>query len=474
MTNNDLFIGRTSEIGLLRSLIQKKSPAMGVVYGRRRVGKTALVKKAFAGEKVLTFEGLENRPKREQMSNFIFQLTYQTNTEKPAMLVTSWREAFVLLYETIKNNPHHLFFDEFQWMASYRHEIVSELKMVWDQYISKCGPVTLILCGSIASFMIEKVIKSHALYGRADLQLHLKPFSLNETNLLLKPRGFTEVLEAHLYTSGIPKYLEIIKGKPSIRLGIEQEAFTSGGYFFSEYERIFTSHFGKNPDYEKIIRILAQHQYGLFRSEIPAAAGVKAGGMLTEQLENLETAGFISSATPFQKGPNSKLIKYFLVDSFLRLYFSFILPHKKQIIAGAPGDIFTAISQTGLFFSWMGKSFEYCCIQHARKISEILGFPGIDFTFGPYFKPKHNIHRGIQIDLLFSRADNVLTLCEMKYSRDTIGTSIIDETEKKASLLQQDFPSKTVQRVLITQSKPSRDLAASGYFYRIIDATELI
>ena len=113
-----MFIGRKKELRLLHGIISSDNPAIGVIYGRRRIGKSELIKKAFEKQNVLVFEGLENRTKQDQIDNFIFQLFYQIKKDFHHKRVKSWQEAFLLLYEELKLNPAHVVFDEFQLMAN--------------------------------------------------------------------------------------------------------------------------------------------------------------------------------------------------------------------------------------------------------------------------------------------------------------------------------------------------------------------
>ena len=377
-----MFIGRKKELKSLQSIIDLVKPSIAVVYGRRRIGKSELIKKSLGNRPALYFEGLENRAKQEQIDGFLFQLCYQTGKEIGSIKAKSWREAFIYLYNELKTKKAHVVLDEFQWMANYRSEIVADLKMIWELYISRLDGTTLILCGSIASFMISRVIKSSALYGRTDLVIHLKGFLLPETNKMLKNQGSLETIEAQMMLGGIPKYIELIRDKTSVYNGMEDLAFTETGYLTDEYKRIFTSHFGRNPEYEKIIGVLAKHPYGVFRKQVSKEALIELGGGLTNHLKNLESAGFISSSTPFHKSHNSRLLKYCLSDAYLRFYFSFIEPNLKKIKSGIQTNIFSQITQKGEFKAWMGRAFEYLCMDHASKISEILGFHGIEFSFG--------------------------------------------------------------------------------------------
>jgi len=380
----------------------------------------------------------------------------------------------VRLVPVLEQQPACIVLDEFQWLANYRREMVSDLKLVWEQYLAKIPGVKLILCGSITSFMTTKVVRSSALYGRTDLEIQLKEFQLGEARQLLSGLGLDEVIETCLYFGGVPKYLELVRDYPSIRAAVEQLAFRENGYFLEEYDRIFTSHFGRNPDFRKIVTALAACPQGLMRQELVQQAGVTAGGLLSEHLTDLEAAGFVSSVVPFDKGANSRLIKYYLSDAYLRFYLAMIRPHLKKIRLGNLSDFFARLVQTGRFHAWRGKAFEHLCIRHGRRLAEILGFSGIDFTCGPYFRAAAADQAGLQIDLLFARADNVLTLCEMKHSVAPIGMGVVKEVERKVELLQRVFPSKTIQRVLVVHGEPSRDLVQAGYFYRIIRSRELL
>ena len=185
------FIGRQLELGQLHRLLNSGSAGIAVVYGRRRVGKTLLLEHALASRDALFFEALEDRPKKEQIGHFLYQLRQQTDpgAAPPEPRPRTWKEAFMLLLRAIEKNPIPVVLDEFQWLANYRHEIVADLKYVWDRFFSKLPGQKLLLCGSIASFMIEKVLKSKAFYGRIDVELELLPFKLAETRQMLAGRG---------------------------------------------------------------------------------------------------------------------------------------------------------------------------------------------------------------------------------------------------------------------------------------------
>jgi len=291
---------------------------------------------------------------------------------------------------------------------------------------------------------------------------------------MLPDRGIHELLDAYLMSGGVPKYLELLAAGPSARAIMDQLAFREGGYFFGEYNRVFGSHFGRQPAYERIIAALARHPYGLFRKGIVALARVEAGGLLSQHLDNLEKAGFIASVTPVDKPASSRYIKYFLSDAYMRFYHAFILPNRAAISAGTADGMFLRRLQDARAASWLGRSFEYFCLYHARTIAELLGFPGIDYACGPYFRPPRAGNPGVQVDLLFDRSDNVVTLCEAKYGAQPVGVAVIPEVEKRVEQLRPVFGSKTIQKVLVTRTEPTRDLLATGYFYRTMSPDDFL
>jgi uncharacterized protein len=465
------FIGRDVELDILKETLNNSQTTITVIYGRRRIGKSFLIQKATEYMQPLVFEGVEGQSKESQLDTFRFQLSHQTNEKIPKF--KQWRDAFLSLLPFLKENPRPLVFDEFQWMANYRSEIVSDLKMVWDQYLSKISGVSIILCGSIASFMKSRVIRSSALYGRVDRIIHLKEFSLYETSKMLPDLGFTELLLTYQMVGGIPKYHELIRPYPSLYIAMENLAFNSYGYFFSEFQRIFVSHFGKNPDHEKIITVLAEHPYGMFRKELAKAAGISTGGSLTEHLTDLESAGFINSSRPLGSKANTRLIKYYISDAYTTFYFTFIKPNLNRIKQGPPLSINT-LFQGGVYQNWRGRSFELVFIKHALSLTKLLGFSGIDYQYGPYFRAKSKEMSGVQIDLLFNRSDNVLTLCEMKSQRAPIGEEVIIQIERKVQVLSKAFPGKTIQSVLIHDGPITNKTKYSPILYKAIPAQELL
>ncbi len=473
MRSEIAFVGRDRELAQLRMALDRRRPSISVVYGRRRVGKSALIRKALDGRSALFFEGLENQSTSAQLSNFCLQLTKQCGVEVNKAVPKTWRETFLLLEPVLQKAPACVVLDEFQWLANYRSAAVSDLKMVWEQYLSQIPDVSLIMCGSIASFMLRKVVRGTALYGRTDRVIHLREFSLAETREMLPDYGTDELLDAYMMLGGVPKYQELLRDYPSLYLAMEDLAFRESGFLVDEFDRIFVSHFGKSDDYARIIGALAGHPYGMARQQLAKAAKVDLGGGLSRNLADLESAGFIRAVRPIGRAANTRLVRYLLNDAYLRFYYSLMRPELPLIRSGQSTLRFPSLAQSPRFHSWRGLAFEATCVQHAPLIARELGFHGIDYSFGPYFRAPGTDTKGVQVDLVFDRADNVLTLCEMKCSRNPVGKNVIDEMEVKAALLRDAFPRKTVQNVLLCHGHVTEPVTRSPYLYRVLDSTLL-
>ncbi|MBF0429813.1 MAG: AAA family ATPase [Fibrobacteria bacterium] len=464
------FIGRIVEKKRIKALLDLSRPSIAVIYGRRRIGKSELIRQAIKGKNTLNFEGLEGQSKQKQIKNFLFQLSEQTGLKKKG--ITDWPEALILLREPTRSGQWVIVLDEFQWMANYQNELVSVIKMIWEKFLSKNPRMTLILCGSIASFMKSKVLKSSALYGRCDYELNLRPLKLQEMSEFFPGKGSDEILDTAMFVGGVPKYLELISEHSSVYEAMTELAFSKDGYFKTEYERLFASHFGKNPIYRQIIQTLAENPYGFTTGKVAEKLGVIAGGSLSSKLDDLESAGFLYSMVPFDKPETSKLRKYVLIDAYTRFYTSMInmVSNKK----GPPDTQFHTIMAGPGYASWLGRAFEYLCMQHHEEISKILGFHGIPYIAGPFFQRKNINKSGVQIDLLFERSDKVLVLCEMKYQLSPVAKEVIEQVNRKVLILQEKYPGRTILKILLTKSRPTDNVVNAGYFAKIIKAEDLI
>lgn len=462
-----MFIGRQKEILSLQKKYQLNKAQLIVIYGRRRIGKSELIRHFCKKKAHLIFEGIENQPQKVQIQNILDMLANQIkNPFVSKLALNQWNEIFLLLTEEIDKSKEKLVlvFDEFQWMANLRSPLVSLFKLYWDNHW-KNKNVMIILCGSVATFMVKKVIHSKALYGRINLELCLQGLNPIEARKLMNKRGTWEVLRYLLILGTVPKYLEEIDQNQSLNNNLNQLCFSKNGFFVNELEKVFFSQFREAQTYKKIVTILSTGNFTL--GELSTKIKISSGGGLKSYLSNLELSGFVRSYTSIHsKGHRNQ--KYKLFDEFLVFYFKYILPHHKQILQNSNQQLFNLLVEPQ-WQTWLGIAFETFCLKHAMIIAEAAGFANEVTAFAPFFASKD---KKFQIDLIYKRSQNVITVAEIKYHADAVGTSIVPEMENKLSLLKLGKKC-TIERMLIAPMGADKHLLATGYFHHVIDMKTL-
>lgn len=467
------FIGREFEFERLKKIFLSKEACIIVMYGRRRVGKTELLEQAFKDRNILKFEGIEGLNTTGQFANVMGQLARYA--EEPLLaktVIESWSEFFQLLAKYTEKGIWTIYLEELQWLANYEETLIAELKYVWDNFFRHNPQLILILCGSAPSFMIDHVLHSKALYNRSEHEFHLKEFTPVETKTFMKNRSNKEVMDAYLTVGGLPEYLKWMTTESSVFLSLCKNSFSTGGFFSHEYERIFTSSLSKNKHYKKIIDILSQRKF-MTRQELAKMLDMSSGGTLTHLLSDLEKSGFINCYHPFNLGDKTLLKRYSLSDNYLQFCFKFIKPLLANIENGAYNRNPQSAIKTDSYIKWLGFSFERFCRKYHYVIARILEFSGVNYRSGTFFnRGTDRENPGYQIDLLFERADNVYTICEIRYLQDKVGQNVIAEMEKKLALFP-NIEKKTIHKVLICNAGAEEALINSGYFDAIITCDHL-
>ncbi len=464
-----LFCGRRHELNVLNEEFQRDRSSLSILYGRRRVGKTRLLKEFCKEKKHFRFEGLEIGHEQAQIDHFLRQLAQQTGKDWLRNIrCNTWHEALDYLHKELSSKKKQvLVFDEFPWMIQKQKEHVALFKYTWDNVWSEKESLMVIFCGSVNSFMVNELMHSSAFYGRINHEICLAPLSLNETlDFFGGHRSSQDVLEFYMIFGGIPKYLEEINPKESVVQNINRLCFLKDAYFVGEFERLFKDEFDTVNVYEKIVHSLAKHS-SMNYSEILEALHAEKGGGYRSYLKNLELAGFIKSFMPFGKEGETTLIRYRTVDEYLLFYFHFIKPNRGHILDNQGKDLFLNLIGKQRWAVWAGFAFERFCFKQAKLIQKILNIDQLVKNYGSYFNRKTTVQNGFQIDLLFERFDRVVTLCEIKYVNKPVGPEVIFEVEQKAKLLTLG-KTQILERVLITLTPPTKKLCDQHYFSHII------
>lgn len=465
-----MFIGRGEELVLLQGYYDSQKSELVVLTGRRRVGKSTLISHFITGKTCYKFEGLEKEDTQGQINYFkSFLYLYLKDPLLNHVVFTAWND--VLRYLTNHLPPSRekiiIVFDEFQWMASGQGGLVSLIKSYWDNEWKKRN-IMLILCGSIASFMFQKVIRSKALYGRISCELQVKGLKpADAVKMFRGKRSLDEALSYLLVFGGVPKYLEEIKLNRSFAQNVNALCFSKTGIMLEEYQKIFYSHFKRHRLYEKIVLFLKDKMLSL--NELSQALKKASSGGLLRYLKQLEDAEFIRSEISFDQPLNTKFKKYRLFDEFLLFYFSYMLPNLRTIRESPSKQIFEMVSQNN-WEAWQGYAFERHCLKHAHAFARIMGFEKEVMSVAPYFGRND---QKFQIDLLFKRADKVITVCEIKYRNAPIGPEIIVEVQRKCDLLV--LPrGYTLERALISVHGATKTVMDSGYFHHCVVWKEIL
>ena len=467
----DSFWGRQRELASLRDW-NGQAPRLTALYGRRRVGKTRLVREAYTGSDLFEVEGLEGQSQREQQRLFIERIAVHFNrpelrTCRPA----DWLGVLSILSDVLGDRSCVVFLDEFQWLAGGRTKLVSHLKYAWDNLFSRENHVHVIVCGSVSSFIVNKVLKSKALYGRIERELHLRPLYLNElVGQYLPNRSLKELVEVYMILGGVPQYLRLIDPARSVRLNLADLCFTPNAYLVNEFERLFASHFGKNRHYRDILEQLASRGWAS-RKDLQEACHIDPGGRATEYLQNLVLAGFVEGYSPVDRPRAVRRIRYRIADPYLRFYFKFIRPKLGRIAEQVGDPRIAQFLPDQSYRPWRGLAFERVCHVHRQLIAEKLGFGAVQYESGAWFG-YGAADRRTQIDLLYLRADNVITLCEMKFTETPPGVDLIDSVEDKVRILPNP-KGRTIEKVLITATQPTTNLISEGYFDGILALQDL-
>lgn len=422
-------ISREKEIKILEQCLVSKSPEFLAIYGRRRIGKTFLVKQFFKEKKVVFFcaTGEKDAAMKKQIRHFTAQISRVFYNGINLEASKNWDKTLELLTKAIdssdKNKKIVLFFDEFPWMVTRNSNLLQDLDYYWNQHWSDNNRVKLIICGSSASWIIDNIVNNKGgLHNRLTHSIYLESLKLRETKIFLKAKGVSlnnrQIVDLYMSMGGVPYYLNRVEKGMSVTEVIELLAFKRKGFLMEEFDNLFASLFKDPKIFIEIIKIIASHRYGIGQRELLEHFGKKLvgkGGL--EKLKVLKEAGFIVDFKPlFHK---DKGIYYKLIDNYSLFYLYWIEPIresliKKSLLKGYWDKIKTKAS----WHSWAGLAFETICYEHLPQITRSLGLSPTAIPSVWRYVPRKDggIEQGAQIDLLFDRYDDAITICEIKYS----------------------------------------------------------
>ena len=423
--SEERIIGRQKEKAILELAFRSPDSEFVAVYGRRRVGKTHLVREYFGDAICFEIIGKHGVTLKEQLDNFAQALGKAIGMGIQPQRPSSWSEAFRQLEQFLESSTQKkkrrkrvVFLDELPWLNTPRSKFLSSLEHFWNSWGSRQIDFILVVCGSAASWMLQNIVRAKGgLHNRLTRQTRLLPFTLHESEVFLKSRGVDltplQVVELYMTMGGVPHYLKQTEPGLSAAQIIDQACFSPQGLLREEFDKLYVSLFDESEQNQKIVRTLAIKRRGLTRGEILQSVGLESGGSASRRLEELEESGFIQSLIPFGKKANDTL--YRLSDEYSLFYLDWISKMGKRSV----GDGYWLSQQNSpRRRAWAGYAFESLCLKHALRLKAALGITGVETTEAPWrYQAAAKSHApGAQIDLLIDRRDNTINMCEMKFS----------------------------------------------------------
>jgi uncharacterized protein len=469
--------GRDQEIRKLRKSLDSNRPEFIAIYGRRRVGKTFLIREFYGKQICFELVGIYNASMKEQLQNFTRSFNEVVDSAYKLQTPSSWHDAFymlkIFLVQHKGKGKKVIFFDELPWLNTPRSGFLKHLENFWNSFGSKQNNLIIVVCGSAASWMIQHIVDAKGgLHNRLTRKIRLMPFTLSEAEAYLnlqKIRNFDhyQILQLYMALGGVPYYWSFVQGGLSAAQMIDQLFFAREAELREEYDHLFASLFNHSTLHTRAVEILAKKKKGLTRNDLLEALKLGSGGTASKILHELETSGFIQSYIPY--GRKSKDALYRLSDEYTLFHLHWVAPLGKR----TAGLSYWLKKQSGSSFNaWSGYSFESICLKHIEQIKSHLGIAQIESTDAPW---EHRSKQGgkdmsAQIDMLIDRKDMVINLCEMKFYRDeyTIDAAYARELRRKMQVFRdQTRTKKTLFLTMVTTlglkvNKHSVSLNATG------------
>lgn len=448
-------LGREREQDILSRCLESKRPELLVVFGRRRVGKTYLIKEFFNERFSFYTTGIPDEKTRNQLKAFNESLVNYGDDTKT--IPRDWFEAFrrlrvILEKDTIQRDyssgKRVVFLDEVPWMDTARSDFKSAFDFFWNSWGSAQNDLLLIICGSATSWIINNILNDKGgFHNRITKQMQIEPFTLRECEAFFTHNGIRlgrdNMIESYMIFGGIPYYLNLYDNRLSLAQNVESLIFDDRGDLHYEYERLFQSLFKKPDNHIKIIETMAGLKKGLQRTDLVETSGVPDGEGLTKALRELEQCGFIRHFKKMTLQHNG--VFYQVIDPFVLFSLSVLRDEKIRS--------WKAFLKSPGYYNWRGNAFETVCLVHISQIKSALGISGIESTEYAWKSKKKD--GGAQIDLLIDRRDGVINLCEMKCTDKAFEITKAyrnDIINKVDTFIEEVHPKKSVHVTLITSN----------------------
>ena len=441
-------IGREKEKAALKQYYESNVPEFLVVFGRRRVGKTFLIREYFKGMFDFYATGLAKGKKEDQLK--AWNIAIKNSFGGSDANADNWLDAFESLRnrleKTNKSKRKVLFIDEIPWMDTQKSGFLTALEHFWNGWASGRTDIFLIVCGSATSWIMKNLLKNKGgLHNRVTRRMRLLPFMLKETEAYLADKeiklGRYRLCEAYMIFGGVPYYYSLLGKGLSLPQNIDALCFEEEGMLRGEFEEIYRTLFKNSANYINVVTAIGSKAKGLTREEIIRETGFSTGGGLTQILEELELCGFIRSYPNFSR--NENLCIYQLSDMFSLFHLRFLKGKRPK-----NPKFWSSNLESPSLSAWKGYAFEQVCLTHTEQLKQALGIAVISAETSSWHSRRSA--PGAQIDLLIDRKDGIINLCEMKYSKAEYAITAKEEKDLRNKIAVFEAESRTKKAVHLT------------------------
>lgn len=467
-------IGRENEVKVLEDCLKSNESQFIAVYGRRRIGKTMLVREAYAGRFAFLHTGLANVGMADQLAAFRDALCEYGLADGDEL--HSWREAFGLLKKLLmasKQEKKIVFIDEMPWMDTPRSGFVSALEYFWNNWAAWEKNIVLVICGSATSWIIKKVIRNRGgLHNRVTRQICLRPFTLRECEQYSRSRQFPfsrqEIIAVYMILGGVPYYWSLLNGAESVAQNVDRLFFAPEGELRLEFFSLYKSLFRNAAPHLKIVEALSGRKCGMVREEIMSATGLCAGGKITTALEELEECGLIRRYQAF--GKRSRDALYQLMDNFTLFHLKFASARNRHEARHWTESLDTSEQNV-----WSGLAFERVCLQHIDQIRKAMGISGMLTSVCSWSCRGDGEKKGAQVDLVIDRRDRLVDLCEIKYSTHPFKVTLAmnDELRRKRWRFAEETKTRRGLRTVLIAAEGVANGSYRGEFHTLVTGDDL-
>jgi len=462
-----MFVGREQQLRDLKNLMRKQSPSLVTCRGRRRIGKSTLIREfGRTVPRFLEFEGLAPRPGQknsDQLAAFSSQLAQQTAI--PRVTLDGWPQAFQLLASTLTDEWTVILLDEISWLGGYDPDFPGHLKIAWDGMNARNSKLILVVCGSISAWIEQNILQNTGFVGRTSWDMVLEELPLPSCELFWgknhKRIDAAEKLTLLSVTGGVPKYLEEINPALSADENLQRLCFRPEGVLFREFDQIFSDIFGKRSvTYRAILNNLTSGSRSF--SEICLALDKNPSGHMTAYLKDLLLAGFIARDRTFD--PKTSRVthteKYRLRDNYSRFFLKFVEPNRDRIEKNLMREL--APAQLPGWDTLLGLQFENIILNNIDTLTTLMGIGKTPvLSASPYFQKQTARRKGCQVDLLIVTKHSIY-IVEIK-RRIKIGMEVVNEVQEKTRRISAGA-GRSIRTVLVYQGELTSGLENEGFF----------